>query len=155
MARGRKPKPTDINVLEGNLGKRKLNKNEPKPNKKLPTCPNWLTDEAKKEWHRLAKEMNSIGILTNIDRAVFASYCQAYARWKETEQLIDNHGFIFLTPSKYPQQSPFISIAHQYEKQMSQCAEQLGLTPAARSRIIANNDADLLSDDMEKLLKSN
>ncbi|MEQ8198694.1 MAG: phage terminase small subunit P27 family, partial [Clostridiaceae bacterium] len=32
--RGRKPKPTAIKVLEGNPGKRPLNKNEPKPEKK-------------------------------------------------------------------------------------------------------------------------
>lgn len=30
---GRKPKPTAIKELEGNQGKRKLNKKEPKPDK--------------------------------------------------------------------------------------------------------------------------
>ena len=44
---GRKPKPTAIKKLEGNPGKRKLNKNEPVPAKGMPECPDWLLPEAK------------------------------------------------------------------------------------------------------------
>jgi len=62
--RGRKPKPTAMKELEGNPGKHPLNTSEPKPNKKAPACPKWLEPEAKKEWRRLAKQMEAIGILT-------------------------------------------------------------------------------------------
>ena len=55
--RGRKPKPTAMKELEGNPGKHPLNTSEPKPNKKAPACPKWLEPEAKKEWRRLAKQM--------------------------------------------------------------------------------------------------
>ena len=76
--RGRKPKPTAMKELEGNPGKHPLNTNEPKPTKKAPACPKWLEPEAKKEWRRLAKQMEAIGILTEVDMAAFAGYCQAY-----------------------------------------------------------------------------
>jgi len=39
---GRKPKPTALKKLEGNSGKRKLNKKEPVPVKGMPDCPEWL-----------------------------------------------------------------------------------------------------------------
>ena len=81
--RGRKPTPTALKLLEGNPGKRKLNDKEPKPEKKAPSCPKWLETEAKKEWRRLAKKMELMGVLTEVDMAAFAGYCQAYARWKE------------------------------------------------------------------------
>ena len=84
--RGRKPTPTAIKMLEGNPGKRPMNGSEPKPLKKAPSCPKWLELEAKREWRRLAKQMESIGILTDVDMAAFAGYCQAYARWKEAEE---------------------------------------------------------------------
>ena len=88
--RGRKPTPTAIKMLEGNPGKRPMNGSEPKPLKKAPSCPKWLETEAKREWRRLAKQMESIGILTDVDMAAFAGYCQAYARWKEAaEKAID------------------------------------------------------------------
>ena len=150
--RGRKPKPTAVKQLEGNPGKRQLNANEPKPAARAPSCPKWLEDDAKKEWRRLAKQMEQLGILTEVDMAAFAGYCQAYARWKEAEEFITQHGTIVRTPSGYWQQVPQVSIAQTYLKVMNRFAEQFGLTPASRSRIVADNAASGVVDEMEDLL---
>lgn len=150
--RGRKPKPTAVKVLEGNPGKRSLNTSEPKPEKKAPRCPAWLEDEAKKEWKRMAKQLEHLGILTEIDMAAFAGYCQAYARWKEAEEFITQHGAIVKTPSGYWQQVPQVSIAKTYLKIMNKFCEQFGLTPSARSRISTDNGEDKQNDEMELLL---
>ena len=69
--RGRKPKPTAVKQLEGNPGKRQLNANEPKPAARAPSCPKWLEDDAKKEWRRLAKQMEQLGILTEVDKYLY------------------------------------------------------------------------------------
>ena len=151
-SRGRTPKPTAIKQLEGNPGKRQLNTNEPKPKQKAPTCPKWLDDEAKKEWKRLAKQMEQLGILTEVDMAAFAGYCQSYARWKEAEEFISKHGAIVKTPSGYWQQVPQVSIAQQYMKPMTKFCEQFGLTPASRSRIVTDKSDDSAEDAMEQLL---
>lgn len=150
--KGRKPKPTAIKELEGNPGNRPLNDKEPKPLKKAPPCPKWLEDDAKKEWRRLSKKMEQLGILTEVDMAAFAGYCQSYARWKAAEEFISKHGAIVKTPSGYWQQVPQVSIAQQYMKQMSKFAEQFGLTPASRSRLIADTTAVVTDDEMERLL---
>ena len=152
--RGRKPKPTAIKELEGNPGKRPLNAHEPRPERKAPACPKWLEPEAKKEWRRLAKKLEQLGVLTEADMSVFASYCQAYARWKEAEEFITQHGSIFKTPSGYVQQVPQVSIAQQNLKIMQSLAGEFGLSPATRSRIIAAGGmSDKTSDDpMEQLL---
>ena len=152
MHAGRKPKPTAVKILEGNPGKRKLNEHEPQPQRKAPPCPKWLEPEAKKEWRRLAKTLEAMGVLTDADMAAFAGYCQAYARWKEAEERITDRGLVIRTPSGYPQQVPYISIAQQYLKLMQQFAEQFGLTPAARSRIIAGNGEGKAVDDLDALL---
>ena len=150
--RGRKPTPTAIKQLEGNPGKRKLNENEPMPDKKAPPCPKWLELDAKREWKRLAKKMEQMGVLTEVDMAAFAGYCQAYARWKNAEEFITQHGTIFKTPSGYWQQLPQVSIAQTYLKQMNRFAEQFGLTPASRSRIVADSINHGGEDDLEDLL---
>jgi len=151
--RGRKPKPTAIKVLEGNPGKRPLNANEPKPEKKSPKCPSWLEPEAKKEWRRMAKVLESLGVLTEIDAAAFAGYCQAYARWKEAEEFLSKHGTIFKTPSGYIQQVPQVSIAQTYLKVMKDFCSEFGLTPAARTRIKVDVEEKSADDVMEKLLR--
>ena len=151
--RGRKPKPTALKVLEGNPGKRPLNKNEPKPEKKAPKCPSWLEPEAKKEWRRMSKILEELGILTEIDASAFSGYCQAYARWKEAEEFLTKHGTIFKTSSGYIQQVPQVSIAQTYLKIMKDFCSEFGLTPSARSRIHAAVDKKDTDDEMEQLLR--
>lgn len=46
---GRKLKPTAIKELKGNPRKRKLKNKEPKSDKGIPACPEWLLPEAKAE----------------------------------------------------------------------------------------------------------
>ena len=150
--RGRKPTPTAVKLLEGNPGKRKLNGREPRPEKKAPSCPKWLEPEGRKEWRRLARKMEMMGILTEVDMAAFAGYCQAYARWKEAEEFITQHGMIVKTPSGYWQQVPQVSIAQTYLKIMNRLAEQFGLTPSSRSRIIAESTGKSAEDEMDELL---
>ena len=87
-----------------------------------------------------------------VDMAAFAGYCQAYARWKEAEEFISQHGSIVKTPSGYWQQVPQVSIAQTYLKIMNRFAEQFGLTPSSRSRIVAEDNSNSTVDEMEALL---
>ncbi len=150
--RGTKPTPTALKVLEGNPGKRKLNTREPKPLHKAPPCPKWLNADAKKEWRRLANKLEKLGVLTELDLGVFATYCDAFSRWKQAEEFLEERGLFYITPSGYPQQFPQVAISQNYAKLMNRCAEQLGLTPSARSRIIAGEADGSSADDMENLL---
>ena len=151
--RGRKPKPTALKLLEGNPGKRPINQNEPQPENKAPRCPSWLEPEAKKEWKRMSKTLESMGVLTQVDGAAFSGYCQAYARWKEAEEFLSKHGTIFKTPSGYIQQVPQVSIAQTYLKVMKDFCSEFGLTPAARTRIRVDTAEVKTGDPMEDILK--
>lgn len=150
--RGRKPKPTAVKVLEGNPGKRPLNMNEPTPDKIAPACPEWLSKEAKLEWDRLADKLVNLGTLSEMDMAAFAGYCQSYARWKEAEEFIEQHGTIVKTPSGYWQQVPQVSIAQTNLKIMLKFCSEFGLTPSSRSRMIAGDVKEATVDEMEFLL---
>lgn len=150
--RGRKPKPTALKMLEGNPGKRPLNPGEPSPPKKAPRCPSWLEAEAKKEWKRMSKILEQMGVLTEMDMAAFAGYCQAYARWKEAEEFITQHGTMVRTPNGYLQQVPQVSIAQTNLKIMLRFCEQFGLTPSARSRMSTDGGKVESDDPMVQLL---
>ncbi len=151
--RGRKPKPTALRSLEGNPGHRKLNNKEPNMGKKLPPCPQWLHPDAKKEWQRLAGKLNKIGIFTEADMASFAGYCQAYARWKEAELYLQEHGTTFTTPNGYIQQVPQVSIAQTSLKIMNTFASNFGLNPSSRSRLVADSEGRNHEDEMENILE--
>ena len=136
--RGPAPKPTRLRVIQGNPGKRPLNKNEPKPALGRPPCPRWLNEEAKKEWRRIVPELARIGVLTIVDRLALAGYCQAYARWRQAEEAIEKYGMIGKTESGYVQQLPYVSIAQKSLALMRNLAAEFGMTPSSRSRIKAD-----------------
>jgi P27 family predicted phage terminase small subunit len=149
--RGRRPKPTRLKVLSGNPGKRPLNSDEPKPEIAIPDCPPELGPLAQKEWQRLAGELISLRILTNLDRAALAAYCGAYALWAEATENIQKFGTMVKSPSGYPIQSPYVAIANRQAEIMMRIASEFGFTPASRSRIATPRDdtPDLFSHDFD------
>lgn len=152
---GRTPKPTHLKILEGNPGKRPLNLDEPKPRPVTPTCPSWLTGEAKREWKRLVPELEALGLLTIVDRGALAVCCQSYGRMVEAEKFLQRAaktGFMFKTPSGYLQQLPQVSIAQKYAQQYRSFLGLFGLSPADRTRLSTGDSADE-ADEMEQLLR--
>jgi P27 family predicted phage terminase small subunit len=99
--------------------------------------PPHLSDVAAEEWDRLAGTLHEMGVLTIVDRAALAAYCQAYGRWVEAEQKLRETPTLFKTPSGYVQQSPWLGIANKQLELMSRYMTELGMTPASRSRVAA------------------
>jgi P27 family predicted phage terminase small subunit len=137
MTRGRRPKPTHLKYLTGNPGKRPLNQNEPRPKPSIPECPPELGPAAKREWERLVGDLAKQNLMTNLDRAALAAYCGAYALWADATEQIQKYGAMIKSPTGYPVQSPYISIANRQAEIMMRIASEFGFTPASRSRIAA------------------
>ena len=135
--RGRKPKPTRLKLIEGNPGKRPVNPHEPRPEVKVPTCPAHLNPSAKAEWKRLARQMQVLGIITDLDRAALAAYCQAYGRWAEAERKLKETPMLLKLPSGVIQQSPWLAIANKQLELMQKFMSELGLSPVSRGRVEA------------------
>ncbi len=134
--RGPRPKPTPLRLIEGNRGHQKLNKNEPKPAPIAPTCPVALSGAAKREWRRIAPELERLGLLTRVDRAALAAYCEAWARWREAEKKLKELGLV-VRNSKMTgwMKNPWLLVADKAMEQIRAFASEFGLTPAARTRI--------------------
>jgi len=147
MKPGPPRKPTKLRVLEGNPSKRPLPRNEPDPDPAMPECPDWLMDDAKEEWERVAPELNRLGLLTKVDRTALAGYCQSYAKWKQADEWIKENGTVYAIRGsdggvKYLQQAPQVSIANQCLKQIRAFCAEFGLTPAARARMELPNERE-------------
>ncbi len=93
--RGRLPKPTALKVLAGNPGRRPLNAGEPQPTADGVRCPSWLSLDAKREWRRVAPELQRIRLLTVADVSPLASYCDAYATARAMRTIIEREGYTF------------------------------------------------------------
>lgn len=134
-ARGPAPKPTALTLLEGNPGHRPINRSEPKPRPVAPTCPSWLDKQAKQEWRRIAPLLERLGLLTEIDGAALAGYCQSYARWRQCQEVLAKDGLTFTTGTGYVQARPEVAIGNRALIEVRAFCVQFGLTPSARARM--------------------
>lgn len=135
--RGRKPTASVVKLITGNPGKRAFNKQEAKPPPAVPEPPIILKGDALREWRRVTVLLADVGLITKLDRAVIAAYCQAWARWLECERMLASTGMIMRTPNGYPAYSPYLSAANKAMDQLRHLSEQIGLSGSARSRIKA------------------
>ena len=126
MIRGRVPKPTALRRAAGNPGKRGYNAAEPVPPDGLPDCPAHLGAVAQEEWHRLARTLHDMGVLTVVDRAALAAYCQCWARWVEAEEKLKDSPVLLKTPSGYVQKNPWLSISNKQLELMGRYMVELG-----------------------------
>ena len=135
---GRKPKPTNLKILEGNPGKRPLNHDEPEPELGA-ECPAWLCARGQSEWQRLAPVLESCGILTMADQNTLATYCDAVANYiKATLEINDLETFIEQGPHG-TKISPIISAQRNYADLMIRFGSKLGLSPSDRTSIKITN----------------
>ena len=156
-------KPTKLKELEGNPSKRTLNKFEPQPKVEIPLCPVHLCSEARAEWKRIIPELERLGLISKVDRAALAAYCQAYGRWVKAEKALKaiedkfkntnaGGGLCYQTPKGYWVMQPLVGVANKSLEQMHKFLIEFGMTPASRSRISVNAPGS--EDPLDKLLST-
>jgi P27 family predicted phage terminase small subunit len=134
--RGPRPEPTALKLLKGNPGKRPLNEREPRPSPGAPEAPAHLDEEASREWDRVVGTLDQLGLVTTLDRAALAGYCQAWSRWVDAEMKLREYGAVLKSPIKgVPLMSPYLTIANRALEQMRQFLSEFGMSPASRTRI--------------------
>lgn len=143
MGGGPKPRPTHLKLVTGTLRTSRINRDEPKPTVSIPSPPAELSADALREWRRVSRLLANLGIISRIDRAILATYCQAYGRWLQVERaLIEStrvgSGLLVKKTSGDIQISPLIKLANRMMADVARYATELGMTPSSRSRVRAN-----------------
>lgn len=133
--RGPAPKPTALKILAGNPGRRPINNREPRYRDSRPKCPDFLDDAAKEEWRRITKELAAVpGLIAKVDRSVIAAYCQTWSRWQAMEEILSEQGITYESGNMI-RQRPEVAISHECLTLMKGFAQELGLSPASRTRL--------------------
>jgi len=166
----RKPEPTTLGVVEGNRGKRPLNDKEAKPAKAIPRPPAHFRDKATRsdegeaiaaealaEYRRMSRKLSALGLLTDIDGALFALYCDAYARWVVSSRGLQKHGLLVKGHRGVPSKSPYATMVNQALDQVVKIAPEFGMSPSSRARIPADDTGGLYDEEdafFQRLYKS-
>jgi len=106
--------------------------------------PDYLPEEAKQEWYRLAVGLNASGRLCDDDKSLFASYCSMFAEILLLNTLLENQGLEVSVTDKNGQTSykpnPFLRERREAIKLHMTLSAQFGLSPSSRSRISVPTD---------------
>lgn len=139
---GRKPLPANVHMIRGNPSKKSAYELEGSGQQQLPAeippCPAFLHKDAKAEWKRITKDLQTLGLISKLDRGELAVYCQAWSDWKRAREKIaemEDAGFVEMTPSGYKQMSVWMQIANRAEERMRKAGGSFGLNPSARSSL--------------------
>lgn len=147
---GRPPKPTKLKLIQGTFRKGRA-KNEAKPEAAIPHVPSQLSDEAKVEWSRISSELMKLGLLSQIDRAALAVYCQCWADWADAADKVNRHGKVIKTGERIVEhkdgsieksggnlvENPYFSVMKRSAELVHKFLTEFGMTPASRTRINA------------------
>ena len=138
--RGPPPKPTALKLIQGNPGKRRLNRREPKPPPGLPECPEDLSPGARAHWARVVPRLVAMRVLSLADEDALVVYCETYARWRAARDFIAKNGEVY--PEKNDRGEvvrlrpfPQVRLAQQLLQAVRLYQQEFGLTPSARSRV--------------------
>lgn len=151
-ARGRKPKPLALKILEGYQADR-TNFNEPRMPIGSTKAPLWLTGYALEQWNELAPLLAKAGIFTEGDRQALAQLCSEYDtirlcmdgpsdleeaevdNWKKARIMLNNES----------------SARDRYRRLLT----EFGLTPSSRARLKSTVEPpkDKLAEHLDKMKK--
>lgn len=135
MIRGRKPRPVELRLVDGNPGKRPVPE-VPPPVSGRPKAPAFLKGEARKEWNRCIGLMQEMGTLGKETRAALAVYCKAWQRMLDAEAHVAQHGELVSAPrTGVPMHNPYLAIANQAAATVVRLAAEFGFTPSSRARL--------------------
>ncbi len=150
---GRGPhKPTQLRALEGgrshSLEKPEdLLAKEPKPRAVNPDPPKELSTQAKKIWKKLAPRMSQLGLLTEVDLALFGVLCNEQALiLKCLKELKEPELF-----QGHEKQGRILEIYRKASADLLKVSKEFGLTPRGRVGLVVGGaeeggaGADLLT----------
>lgn len=147
-ARGPKRLPANVHLIRGNPSRLPADRlrDAIAPEVCLPEPPSHLSDPARAEWDRVGPELEALGLVSELDRAALAAYCQAYGRWVQAEERLrelGDEGLIETTSSGYKQIGVWLQISNRAVEQMAKFLAEFGMSPSARSRVTPGAQLDL------------
>lgn len=163
--KGRKATPNKILELRGGSScSHRPERKDPDLPSVIPSCPEHLDEEARKEWDRITKVLDSIGLITDLDRATLAAYCEAYSRWAQATIKIREMGMIFAEGRQVdkegkvikpgiPKANPYIKIARDAYDQMVKTGSLFGMSPSSRASLSIHNQAASQATDKTELFR--
>ena len=120
----------------------------PKFERAEPEAPEFLADEAKELWSRVAPSLDRLDLLKCEDREVFAAYCTAWARFVAAVKTYQAEGLTRRHPTTgHGVIHPAVKVAEAAGRDLLRLAQEFGLTPSAEINLATSPKVAAADDD--------
>jgi P27 family predicted phage terminase small subunit len=106
-----------------------------------------MSREAKAVWKRTAEQLRTMGLLFEADQDVLAAYVAAVVNFQKATKIVDTEGVVVEGRRDGMVTNPAVRVQRDAAQQIRMLAGELGLTPASRTRLKAeetSDDSDIL-----------
>jgi len=136
---GRKPKPIEQRIREGNPGHRPI----PEPlivkgrlaNNITVEPPDDLPPDAKDLWRTVVPSLLEVGILDAVDLPAMEAMCTQWAYGKQASRVVSEKGVLARGASGQIMEHPALGTVRKSHEMFARFAAEYGLTPSARARL--------------------
>ena len=118
----------------------------------VPDVPAHLSFDARKEWRRITVELESVGLISRLDRAALAIYCQTWGAlfwprkpWPPSKSRRRDGGldeaeavFTQQTPTGFVRESALFRVVGKLQQDCDRYLASFGMSPSSRSRVKAS-----------------
>ncbi|WP_218971696.1 phage terminase small subunit P27 family [Cytobacillus oceanisediminis] len=101
--------------------------------------PKHLSNDEKKLYRFLVKELKESNILNNLDITILETTVDAIIKMQECKQLLDEHGLVITKTDGTLVRNPASIIYKDYNVIFNKCCMELGLSPSSRSKLAVLN----------------
>lgn len=141
---GRPPVPAVTKKLQGTDRKDRIN--DSIEFTKITVCPKpepWLEPKAKKNFRSFCELLINKELLTDANLGHVLIMAQEFATYEmATKELKKLKSYVETTATGYKQQSPFIAIRNQAQKNYRDYAALFGLDPVSAMKVVGNKKPD-------------
>jgi len=131
---GRPAKPIAMHKLTGSF-RADRHGEAPETDGNRPIAPDFLDDNALVEWNRIVDHLVKTGVAGSMDMGCLAGHCQAWSDYIEAVLILRKEGRTVTSQSGYSQPHPMVAIMNSSWDRYLKTAREMGLTPAARTKI--------------------
>ena len=156
--RGPQPKPTALQILEGNPSHRPLPKGEPRPREIIPIAPDHLDEIGATFYERMITVMAQVrGWLTEAEFAVAGETANWYSIYRAADKFVRDNGTVYVSTfvdgagQEHQQFKPYphVKVRKDAWVETLKLLDRLGLSPAARSRMVLPR-TDVEDNDLDQ-----
>jgi P27 family predicted phage terminase small subunit len=138
--RGPAPKPTQLRLLHGDRPAR-INDREPVARDVLPDPPEGMADDVREVWRYTLRELAAMRIASAADRDSLTCYCEAVITHRKASAILARTPVLVKGALGTMVRNPALAIQRDAAQTIRAYAQEFGLTPSGRSRIVTEGRA--------------